>query len=121
VHGKRDEAYAAVRIEPLHRLHEAYVPFLDEVGMRQPVAEVTAGERDHQPQVRQHQLARRLEVVLLAEAARKTLLLFRAQQREAVDRLDISLDAARGHRHGGRYGERQRSCSHVISSKRGQV
>ena len=54
------------------------VAFLDQVGVRQAVAEVAARDRDHQPQVRQHELARRIEVVVLAQAQRERALLFRA-------------------------------------------
>ena len=56
VDGERHQAHAALRVEALHGLHQADVAFLDQVGVRQAVAEVAAGDRDHQAQVREHQL-----------------------------------------------------------------
>ncbi|TXT21267.1 MAG: hypothetical protein FD132_777 [bacterium] len=80
--------------------------------MRQAVAQVAAGDGDHQTQMRQHQLAGGFEIVVLAQAGGQIALLLRAQQREAVDRLDVVLQAAQG----GRYGEVQGLCGHVNTS-----
>ena len=65
---ERDEAHAARRVEALDRLHQADVALLDQVGVRQAVAEVAARDRDDQTQVRQHQLARGIKIVVLAQA-----------------------------------------------------
>ena len=102
------QAHALVRVEALDGLHQADVAFLDQVGMRQAVAEVAARDRDHQPQMRDHELARRFQIVLIAEAQREPLLLFQREHREAVDGLDISLEAARRHRHWRHYREGHR-------------
>jgi len=40
VHGVADEAHALVRVEALHGFHQADVAFLDQVAVRQPIAEV---------------------------------------------------------------------------------
>jgi hypothetical protein len=48
---ERDEAHAALRVEALDRLHQADVAFLDQVGVREPVAEVAARDRHHHAQV----------------------------------------------------------------------
>ncbi len=95
---ERHQAHVARRFEAFHRLHQADVAFLDQVGVRQPVTQVAACNRNHQPQVGEHQLARRLQVVVLTQPQRERVLAFRAEQRHAVDRLDIGLDAAGGNR-----------------------
>src|SRR3546814_6716728 len=48
---------ATFGIEALDGFHQADIAFLDEVGMGQAVAQVLAGHRHHQAQVRQHQFA----------------------------------------------------------------
>ncbi len=68
VQREADQAHAALRVEPAHGLHESDVAFLDEVRLRQSVADVLAADGDHQPQVRQHQLPRGVEVVVAAAA-----------------------------------------------------
>ena len=106
--GEGHEAHAALRIEALHGLHESDVALLDEVGMRQAVAEIAARERHHEPQVRKHELPRSLEIALLAKAPRQHLLLLGSEDREPVDSVDISLEAARRHRHTDRDRQRHR-------------
>jgi hypothetical protein len=68
VHGVRHQAHALVRVETLDCLHQADIAFLDQVGVRQAVAQVAARDRHHQAQVRQHQLLRGVQVVLSASA-----------------------------------------------------
>ena len=70
VQRERHEPHAALGIEAAHGLHQADVAFLDQVGLRQPVTQVVARDGDHQPQVRQHQLARGVDVVRLPSTAR---------------------------------------------------
>jgi len=50
------QPHADGRVEALHRLHQADVAFLDQVGLRQAVALVATGDMHHEAQVRQHQL-----------------------------------------------------------------
>ena len=83
VHRERHQAHAALGVEALDRLHQADVAFLDQVGLRQAVAHVTARDRDHHPQVRQHQLAGRLEVAGLPQAAAQVRLLLLASGSES--------------------------------------
>ena len=110
---ERHEAHAALRVEALHGLHQADVAFLDQVRVRQPIAEVAAGDRHHQPQVRQHQRAGGFQVAFRAEALRKGALFFRGENRKPVDRVDVGLEAARGHRYGHRTeGHRRRLRLH---------
>ena len=64
VQRERHEPHAALGVEAAHGLHQPDVAFLDQVGLRQPVAQVVARHGDDQPQVRQHELARGVEVVV---------------------------------------------------------
>ena len=77
-----DQPHALVGVEALDRLHQADVAFLDQVAVRQAVAEVLARDRDHQAQVRQHQPAGGGEVAVVAQAARELGLLLLGQERE---------------------------------------
>jgi hypothetical protein len=63
VHGVAHQAHALVGVEALHGLHQADVAFLDQVAVRQAVAQVLAGNGHHEAQVRQHQRAGGFEVV----------------------------------------------------------
>jgi hypothetical protein len=120
VDGKRDQAYPAVGVETLYRLHEPDVALLDEVRVRQPVAEVPARQRHDQPQVRQDEPARRFQVAVALEALGKRALLLGAEDGEAVDGLDVSFEAPRGHRHGHRSSGQGQRCLHGQRSSLGR-
>jgi hypothetical protein len=94
VHGVADQADALVRVEALHGLHQADVAFLDQVAVRQAVAEVLARDRDDQAQVRDHEPPGRSQVAVVAQATRELGLLFLGQERDAVDRADVSVEVA---------------------------
>ncbi len=94
VHGEGDEAHAHARVEALHGLHEADVAFLDQVAQGQAIAHVAAGHVHHETQVMQHQLAGRLQVLLVVEAQGELALLLGAQHRDGMHRLDIGIQAA---------------------------
>ena len=49
------QAHALLGVEALDGLHQADIAFLDQVALRQAVAQVLARDRHHQAQVRQHQ------------------------------------------------------------------
>ena len=112
VDGERHQADAALRVKALHRLHQSDVAFLDQVGVRQAVTEITARHRHDQAQVRQYELARRVEIVVVAQTLPERTLFFRAQERKAVHRADVGLEASRRHRHREGIGKRQ-GCLHV--------
>jgi hypothetical protein len=61
------QAHALVGVEALDGLHQADVAFLDQVAVRQAVAQVLARDRHHQAQVRQHQPAGGFQVVPVAQ------------------------------------------------------
>ena len=94
VHGVADQANALVRVEALDGLHQADVAFLDQVAVRQPVAEVLARDRDDQAQVRDDQPAGGGQVAVVAQAPGELGLLFLGQQGDAVDGADVGVEVA---------------------------
>ena len=94
VHRERHQPHAALRIETFYRLHQADIALLDQVGLRQAVADVIASDRDHQSQVGEHQMARRLQVAGITQMACVLGFLRLGQQREAVHRLDVGFQTA---------------------------
>jgi hypothetical protein len=112
VHGERDQADAARRVEALDGLHQADIAFLDQVGMRQAVAEVAAGDGDHQAKVRENKLTRRLHIAFAVETLGQPGFLGFGQHRITVRGLDIGIDVA--NRRGD--GKRQGMGHSVISS-----
>ena len=58
MHGECHQTHAAVGVEVLDRLHEPDVAFLNQIGMRQTVAQKAAGNRNDKPQMRQDKLLR---------------------------------------------------------------
>src|SRR5690606_30648251 len=80
-----------VRVEALDRLHQADVAFLDQVAQWQPVTAVATGDVDDEAQVRQDQLLRGLQVVVVAQAAGEALFVFDGQHRDLVHAADIRL------------------------------
>ncbi len=106
VQGKRHQANAAFRIEAAHRLHQADIAFLDQIGLREPVAEVIAADGDDQPQVGQDERAGRFQIVVALQLAAELGLLLSGQQRETVHRLDIVIQTPQRSR--GRESQRVR-------------
>src|SRR5438309_1850025 len=75
------EFHAAKRVVFLHRVHQAHVPFLDQIEQAEGGAPVFVGDLDHQPQIRGHQPVGDLGVVRLLELHRQPVLLFAREQR----------------------------------------
>ena len=94
VHGEADEAHAHVGVEALDRFHEPDVAFLNQVADGQAVTEIAARDVHHEAQVRQHEIARRVEVLVLAEAAGEREFRVAIQHRDRRDALDVRLEAA---------------------------
>ena len=79
--------------------------------MGQAVAEVLAGNGNHQPQVRQHQAPRSVHIVVFLELAGVFLFLFLGQQRKTVDGRNVGVEVAqRRHQRPG-VGGCQSGCS----------
>ncbi|MCY1560133.1 hypothetical protein D9M68_972360 [compost metagenome] len=96
MHGVAHQTHALVGVKALHRLHQADIALLNQVAVWQAITQVLAGDRHHQAQVRHHQLAGGLQVVVVAQAARGLLLFVQREQRQAVDRGNISIQVAQG-------------------------
>src|SRR5690606_10901559 len=94
VHGERDQPHADRGVEALHRLHQSDVAFLDEIAHRQAVTGVSARNVHHEAQVREHQLAGRLQATLLATAGGQGGPFLAAEYGNARDALDISVETA---------------------------
>ena len=84
----------------LHRLHQADVAFLDEVGLRQPVAHVVARDGHHEAQVRKHQVAGRGQILVVAQATTQLELALCGQHGDGVHGLDVRLQARNGRKGG---------------------
>ena len=78
----------------LHGLHEADVAFLDEVAERQTVAEVAAGDVHDEAQVRQHQVARGVEIAAVAQLPGEPLLVSGVSTGMPTHGLHVGIDAA---------------------------
>ncbi len=103
VHGKGHQTYTAIGVKALDGLHQAHVTFLNQVGMRQAVTQVLAGNGDHQPQVRQNQFTRSIQVILVAQALTQLGFAFGAEHGQAVNSRNIRFDRPQCAwiRHGG--------------------
>ena len=94
MHRERHQPHAHTRVEALDRLHQADVAFLHQIAHRQTVAAIATGDMHHESQVREHQLARGAQIVLLAESARQLLLVLAAQHRYAADSINVGIETA---------------------------
>ena len=94
VHCKRHQTHAMRRIKTFDCFHQADIAFLNQIGMRQAVAQITAGNRNHQAQVRKHQLTRRIKVFLFAKTPSQAKLFLFSQKRKLLRRLNISINIA---------------------------
>ena len=96
VHGKRHEAHALRRIETLDGLHQADVAFLDQIGLGQPIAGITAGDMHHEAQMRHDQTPRGFEITLFVEAEPQLALLLGGQHGNAIDGLNVAIQVMTG-------------------------
>ncbi len=94
VQGERHQTHAALGVKTTHCLHKPDIAFLNQIRLRQAVAQVAATDRDDQPQVRQHKLPRGIKVVRIPQPAAKLDFLLGRQQRKAVDRLNVMVKAS---------------------------
>jgi len=91
VHGVGHQTNALFGVKSLDRLHEADVALLDQIGLRQAIAQVLPGNGHHQTQVGEDQLPGGIQVVLIPQAFGAVLLLLQREQGKAVDRGDVSI------------------------------
>ena len=78
MYGEGHQANADFGIEPPHGFHEAYIAFLDEIGLGKSVARVAAREMHDEAHVAEHKLARRLKVLFVVETFRQRTFLLGA-------------------------------------------
>ncbi len=64
--------------------------------MRQAVAQIAAGDRDDEAEMRQNELTRRLHIAVIVEALRQPCFLGLREHRIAICCLYIGIDAADG-------------------------
>src|SRR6185312_13300165 len=89
-HRVSGELEALVRLEALDRLHEADIALGNHFANRQAIAAIAHGDLGHEPQMRSHQLVRRLAVPMLAPALGEHVFLLRLQHREPLDLLQVA-------------------------------
>ncbi len=97
---ERHQAHAALRIVAFYRLHQADVALLDQIGLWQAITGIAAGNAHHHAQVGHHQLARGIQIVLLAKPGGQLHFLLLRQQGDAVNLLNITFQAACRRKHG---------------------
>jgi hypothetical protein len=102
------QAHALFGVEALDGLHQADIAFLDQVALRQAVAEVLARDGNHQAQVRQHQATGAGEVAAVAQLARSLGFLGLRQQRNAVHGRNVGVEVADRRHHRPRVANGQR-------------
>ena len=91
VHCKGHQANTVFRIETLDRLHQAYVTFLDQICLGQPITRIAAGNVDHEAQMRKNQLTRGFHITIVMQPLGELALFLDRQYRNAAGRLDIGL------------------------------
>ncbi len=94
MHGERHEPDPHLRVIAFHRLHQANVAFLDQVGERQAIAHIATGDVNHEAQVAKHQLAGSIQIAVIAEPTRQAALLFGIEAWHQIDRTEVILDGA---------------------------
>ena len=85
------QTHTIFRIETLDRLHQAYVAFLDQIRLGQPITRVAAGNVDHEAQMRKNQLTRGFHITIVMQPLGELALFLDRQYRNAAGRLDIGL------------------------------
>ena len=96
--GKGHQPHADVGVEALDGLHETHRALLDEVGLSKTVTVVAPRHPHHEAQMREHQTAGRIQVVMAAIALRQLALLLDREHGDAVHRLDVGIQRADGQR-----------------------
>jgi len=117
VNREGDEPNPYVRVEALDGLHEANVAFLNQVAELQAVARIAARDVHDEAQMGEHELARRVEIVRVAELDREVVLLLGGEHRHRIRGMNVLVEAAGPGREQklGLTG-RQSSRSHYLTS-----
>ena len=90
MHGEGNKPHSLGGIKALYGLHQANIPFLNEVCLGQTVARVTPRNMYDKPEVRQNQLSRRIDTFLVIQALCQLSLPLCRQHSNAADSLNVS-------------------------------
>ena len=113
VHRKRDQPHPFVRVKALDCLHEANVALLDQISLSQTVTGIAAGNMYDEAKMREHQLSRRVNALLVKQALCQLALPLGGQHSNATHRLNIGGQIGAG-RHIQHCTVRQRQCTRCI-------
>lgn len=99
VNRERHQTYAVRRIKAFDGLHQTDIALLDQIGVRQTVAQIAPRNRNDQAKVGKNQLARRFDIFFFAKLRRQPKLFLLAQDRKLFGCLNVSIDIAYGRDH----------------------
>jgi hypothetical protein len=97
--GERHQPHTTVGIESLDGFHQADIAFLDQVRVRQTIAEIAPRDCNDQPQVGEYERTRCLDITFGTVALGKILLFRFGEQREPVGCRNIRIQATKRGRH----------------------
>ena len=101
MYGKRHQPHSPIRIKVFDGFHEADVAFLNEVGVREPVAQIPAGDRNHEAQMADDQRLCGVDVAFVPQRHGVFLLFFRGKKGRCVRGPDKRVQVAEGRRNDG--------------------
>ena len=84
-HGIGGKPETAIGIEPLNRTHKPHIAFRDQVGQRQAIALIAAGNFRHEAKMAGNELVGGFGIVILAPTLGKHELLLPFQHRKGLD------------------------------------
>ncbi|MPN07587.1 hypothetical protein SDC9_154858 [bioreactor metagenome] len=94
VHGVADQTHALIGIEAFDSLHQAHIALLNQVAVRQAIAQVLARDGDNQTQVGHHQTPGGVQIIVFFELASVVLLFLKGEHWHTIDRRDIGIQVA---------------------------
>ena len=94
VHGKRHQTNTAPGIKAFDRFHQANIAFLNQVSVRQSIAQITASDGNHQTKMGKYQLTRRFHITVIMETLGQPDLLSFCKHWVTIRCLNISIDVA---------------------------
>ena len=110
-----DEPHADIRVEAFDRLHQPDIALLDQIGLRETVPVIAAGDADDEAQVSGHQLPCGIQITFVAISLGQLPLLLHAEHREREDRLPVRREVS--DREG--VGRQLQCCAHFIHLRMG--
>jgi hypothetical protein len=114
-HGVGGQAEAAVRVEPLDRLHHADIAFGDQLGDGQAVAAIAHGDLGHEAQMAGDEAMGSLRIAVLAPALGQHELFLGFQQGKLADVRQVAAQIALGRQRRRQGGKVCSGCTHGYS------